>query len=312
MPSLASPSAALPPPLTLSPSAEPTLATPFRHQLSVLEEEGQLYLRLGQVLYPEISWNDILRQHPDLHHRRLPHALRRRGLCNATIGREYFLTTAAGSGGPSSCGTGYRQVPDQPNRKRHLPGLPQTQLAGGSFGNPTDGVRNLPDVSLFAANGVWGPLLRLLLLSSHGGAACTGAPYLVRCRRNLLRRPHRRRHPGAGRPDDRNGQGQSQYAYYLARQKEYRVTGNNSCNSLAVNGIDGSCIFNDVTGRQHVPFAGHLLYNCYRPSGTVGVLSVSSSEDEPAYGTRTGWDFASGLGTLNVDNLFRNWRRAYE
>ena len=37
----------------------------------------------------------------------------------------------------------------------HVRDMPN--LAGNpSIGNPTDGVRDLPDVSLFAANGVWG------------------------------------------------------------------------------------------------------------------------------------------------------------
>ena len=42
---------------------------------------------------------------------------------------------------------------------------------------------------------------------------------------------------------------------------------------------------------------------CYTPSGTYGVLSTSNSAYQPAYGTQTGWDFATGIGTVNAYNL---------
>jgi hypothetical protein len=47
--------------------------------------------------------------------------------------------------------------------------------------------------------------------------------------------------------------------------------------------------------------------NCYDPSGTYGVLSTSTSSYAPAFPTQTGWDFATGIGTVNVYNLARNW-----
>jgi hypothetical protein len=43
--------------------------------------------------------------------------------------------------------------------------------------------------------------------------------------------------------------------------------------------------------------------NCYLPSGTNGVLSTSKSSALPAYGSTTGWDFATGLGSVNAYNL---------
>ncbi len=46
---------------------------------------------------------------------------------------------------------------------------------------------------------------------------------------------------------------------------------------------------------------------CYRPSGTYGVLSTSTSSYAPAYKTGTGWDFATGIGTVNANNLVNNW-----
>jgi hypothetical protein len=36
------------------------------------------------------------------------------------------------------------------------------------------------------------------------------------------------------------------------------------------------------------------------------VLSVSSKKDQPAYAAAPGWDFATGLGTLDVSQIVRS------
>ena len=65
-------------------------------------------------------------------------------------------------------------------------------------------------------------------------------------------------------------------------------------------------MFYDVTlGDMDVNCTG--TNDCYRPSGTNGVLSTSSSGYSKAYGTGTGWDFATGIGTVNVTNLVNGW-----
>jgi hypothetical protein len=60
--------------------------------------------------------------------------------------------------------------------------------------------------------------------------------------------------------------------------------------------------------------------NCFGSSGTVsfgrggrqlgnatsGALSVSSSSFTPAYGTGASWNFATGIGTVDVFNLVMN------
>src|SRR5260370_16382174 len=47
--------------------------------------------------------------------------------------------------------------------------------------------------------------------------------------------------------------------------------------------------------------------NCYLGGGSVGVLSTSKTSFVPAYGTTIGWDFATGIGTVNAANLVNNW-----
>ena len=86
------------------------------------------------------------------------------GFCNSTLGAAAFQTTAAGSGGPSNYATGAGE------------GWPQPAWQTGVVGLPTKsgGVRYLPDVSLFAANGVWGHFYIYCMTDTReGGGPCT-------------------------------------------------------------------------------------------------------------------------------------------
>src|SRR5260370_14236896 len=47
--------------------------------------------------------------------------------------------------------------------------------------------------------------------------------------------------------------------------------------------------------------------NCYLAGAPVGVLSTSNTAFAPAYGATLGWDFATGIGTVNAANLVNNW-----
>src|SRR4029077_16593796 len=74
------------------------------------------------------------------------------GFCNTAFGRN-FQGTIGASGGPSGCATG------APARlwvvSGSCQGYAKPTWQAGVFGNPADGVRDLPDVSLFSANGLW-------------------------------------------------------------------------------------------------------------------------------------------------------------
>ena len=54
-----------------------------------------------------------------------------------------------------------------------------------------------------------------------------------------------------------------------------------------------------------VSASGHTIATC--PPAPYGVLSTSDSAYQPAYSTTTGWDFATGIGTVNAYNLVNNW-----
>lgn len=76
------------------------------------------------------------------------------GFCNFAIGEIYFLTNASGSGGPSGCATGIPTAGGVVGGT--CKGYAKPSWQSGLLGNPGDGVLDLPDVSLFASNGLWG------------------------------------------------------------------------------------------------------------------------------------------------------------
>jgi hypothetical protein len=71
------------------------------------------------------------------------------------------------------------------------------------------------------------------------------------------------------------------------------------------NAVGNSCVFRDVTqGDIDVNCSG--LLNCYAGVGMNGVLSLSSFTYNKAYGTTSGWDFSTGIGSVNAYNLVMN------
>ena len=57
-----------------------------------------------------------------------------------------------------------------------------------------------------------------------------------------------------------------------------------------------------------VPCAG--AFNCYVDGLPVGVLSTSNTSYAPAYAAGSGWDFATGIGTVNAFNLLSAYANA--
>ncbi len=225
------------------------------------------------------------------------------GFCNTAIGKQYFLTTSAGSGGASSCATG----------------VPATRgVVGGTCagytkpswqslsGNPNDGVRDIPDVALFAGTGTWGHYYVFCwsdpAYSSKGSAPC------------------------AGTPDTWSGGGGTSFSspimagiQALVNQKTEEHQGNPAAIYYRIAAVSyancqfdptqATCAFHDIqTGDIDVNCTG--TDNCYygNPSaGPNGVLSLSSSSYQPAFTANTGWDFATGIGSVDAYKLAFNW-----
>ena len=259
---------------------------------------------------PEMPWDDSCANGPLFTYFGYAAAYGASGFCNSEIGATYFLEVAGGSGGPSGCAYGETSPnPGTPAVSGTCRGYAKPIWQWFLAGVPNDGVRDIPDVSLFAANGLWGHYYVACYTDpAYGGVPCTGAPDTW---------------SGAGGTsfvspilagvqallNQKTGfrQGNPDYAYYALATLEYGIKGNAACDS---NKGTNACIFHDVTfGDNDVNCEG--TFSCYDPSGPNGVLSVSSTKFENAYGTNRGWDFATGIGTLNVDALVNAWAWDY-
>ena len=96
------------------------------------------------------------------------------GLCNSNS-YLFLLNDVAGSGGPSGCATGAPTISGVVSGT--CAGYPKPSWQSGITGNPNDGVRDIPDVSLFAANGIWSHYYVLCYSdATYGGKSCSGTP----------------------------------------------------------------------------------------------------------------------------------------
>ena len=171
-------SADLPPPSTTLPWAAPILATSTRAPAALTGAR-----RTGR---PTARHFPIFRKSPgttpapvscSLGFLAFPRPYGSSGLCNSLDAEAFPILVAVdgGGGGPSSCATGAPSTP----------GVVSGSCAGWSkpsyqsvFGNPSDGVRDLPDISLFAADGLLGHCY--VLCDTHN-ASCSGAPSTWPC-----------------------------------------------------------------------------------------------------------------------------------
>jgi subtilase family serine protease len=255
---------------------------------------------------PEIPWNDscastLLAQFVT----GSPVTYGLNGFCNTGTGEE-FMDTTGGGGGPSKCATG------KPSASGIVggtcKGYAKPSWQTGVVGIQADAVRDIPDVSLFAANGLWGHYFVYCFSdATEGGSPCTGAPsgwagaggtsFSSPILAGIQALVNQKTGVREGNPNP---------VYYKLAAKEYGTKGSTTCNSSKGNKVASTCIFYDVTqGDIDVNCTG--THNCYNPGKGNGVLSTSNSAYKPAYSTTIGWDFASGLGTVNVTNLVNKW-----
>ncbi len=216
-------------------------------------------------------------------------------LCNnLPMGDSSLLNISGGSGGPSGCATGAPSTPGVVSGtcKGYMKPTWQSIL-----GNPADGVRDVPDVSLFASGGPWGHFYLFYDSDpadngggSLGGSGTSFAAPIMAGIQSLVNQ-----HLGSR-------QGNPNPMYYSLASAEFGASGSTSCNSSKGNAVGSACIFYDITeGDMDVPCTGSN--NCYDPSGTYGVLSTSDASFQPAYPATIGWDFATGIGSVNAYNL---------
>jgi subtilase family serine protease len=269
---------------------------------------------------PEIPWNDSCASTLlALTNTGSPAAAGPNGFCNSPIGLDYYINDAAGSGAPSTCASGTTSLPI--GHSGSCAGYPKPSWQTGLVGNPNDGVRDLPDVSLFAANGAWGHFYVFCYSNpAGGGSSCNGPPSTWSFAGGTsFSAPIMAGIQALVNQKTGSFQGNPNYAYYQLANQEYGLTGSDVCNSTNGNAVDSSCTFYDITlGDNDVVCA--YGNNCYGSANFLrlspfrkinpwvyGILSKQTVTDQPAYPATTGWDFATGIGTVNVANLVNNW-----
>jgi subtilase family serine protease len=257
---------------------------------------------------PEIPWNDSCGSLLLAEFNGFAQTYGTSGFCNSSKGEADFLDTSAGGGGPSGCATGAPAVSNVVGGTCAGWAKPSYQSV---VGNPKDGVRDIPDVSIFAAAGVWLHAYPYCF-SGSGGVACTEAPvnwpqaggtsFAAPIMAGIQALINQRAGARQGNPN---------FVYYKLAAAQYGTSGDKACNSTLGKTAGTSCIFYDITeGDNDVDCTGTValgINNCFLPSGTNGALSTSNSAYDPAYAATTGWDFATGIGSINAFNLVSNW-----
>jgi hypothetical protein len=255
---------------------------------------------LGSALsyIPEIPWNDSCAGSLVDSLDGYSQAYGTTGACNADsspVNYQNLAEIGAGSGGAST-----------------LEGQPHWQT--GAYGLPTNsgGARYVPDVSLFSSTGIlWGhALVYCMSDANQQGVPCDytnaddvssllagGTSFASPMMAGIQALVNQAAGSDQGNPAPR---------YYELATAEFGASGSTACNSSTVNVSQNSCIFYDVTiGDNVVPC---LSLNCYDTDNqSLGALSTSTSSFKPAYTAGTGWDYATGLGSVNVYNLIQNW-----
>ena len=239
------------------------------------------------------------------------------GFCASTAAsRNGLQVVGAGSGGPSGCATGTPATAGVVGGT--CQGYAKPDWQAGIPGIPNDGMRDLPDVSLFAGDGVWGHYYVICWSDvRNGGAPCTGDPsgwggaggtsFSAPIMAGILALVNQK----TGGP-----QGNPNYVYYRLAAQAF-ASGPGACDASGGNTALASCIFYNVTQGDIAVNCGGSE-NCYGAAtvasggrrGSIalnGALSTSSQSYAPAWSAGTGWSFATGIGTVNAYNLVMNW-----
>jgi hypothetical protein len=200
---------------------------------------------------------------------------------------------------PTATGSGWPKPSWQTNS--NIPGL------------PSDGVRDLPDVSFFAADGYVSSSAYLICVSQEGSCSYSSLsePYAQEVGGTSVATPAMAGVMALINQKTGAAQGLAAPGLYTLAAKQGE-SGYGSCS--AENGkTTSSCYFNDIdeyTSAQPCD-AADSTPNCVATSSTLGSSDAQNGLGIlTGYSAGTGYDLASGLGSLNVANVVNAWPSA--
>lgn len=197
-----------------------------------------------------------------------------------------------------------------PSARYSKPSWQSTDITG----MPKDSQRDLPDISLFAGDGQ-NKSFYIACQSDQDIAGDTGCNLTTFTTSSPFHDFQAAGGTSASAPtfagimalvNQKTGQRQGNVNFGLyAFAKSETFSNCNSSGGTSGSSGNTTCVFNDITkGNNSVPCTGGST-NCSKTtSGGFGVLSSNGS---PAYAAGTGYDLATGLGSINVKNLIGAW-----
>jgi hypothetical protein len=257
---------------------------------------------------PEIPWNDSC-------------AAGAVGLsgCNTATGNS--LNIVGGSGGPSGCATGTPANTTPAVVSGTCAGYPKPAFQVGI--TPADGVRDIPDVSLFASDGVSSHTFYIICQSDQDITGDTGCNLTKFVATSPFHDFQTVGGTSASTPsfagimalvNQSTGQrqGNANFVLYALAKAETFSTCNSSSFLAGPGTQPTNCVFMDITKSNNaVPCVG-ASPNCSKT--TTGGNGILQSNNQPAFSaappTAAGYDLATGLGSINVTALLANWSTA--
>ena len=225
---------------------------------------------------------------------------------------EFNFYNTASTDPAAYCSTGAALATDGGGGGASIENARPSWQTGTVYGLPTLSAqpnRLLPDISFFASNGNWGHALDYIDTDEGSGTQYAGgtsfvAPQLAGLFALVAQQTGER-------------QGQPNYILYNMAGKALGTstyTGS-ACNASGSTGTGttttapaSSCIFYDIAVGNNSQGCAAGTTNCYADSGQPdGILSSSGTAAVPAYPGTQGYDMATGLGSVNINNLVTNW-----
>jgi hypothetical protein len=210
---------------------------------------------------------------------------------NDLVNLAGLVDTVGGGGGESLCSFA--------NLTYCQSGYAKPSWQVGVPGIPADGQRDLPDLSFFASDGFLGSAY--LYCVSGGGNVCSysatseptaqeigGTSVATPAMAGIMALINQKSGTPQGDPNT--------VLYELAAKQSY-----SACSAETVTAAS-SCVFNDIdSGTNAMPCAAGLSANC------TALYSGDALAILSGYSAGTGYDEATGLGSLNVANAVNNW-----